>query len=75
MEFVIFWFICGLIAAAIGSSKGEGCVGFIIGLILGPLGILAALLSKGNRVRCPYCREYIDKKATKCPKCQSDLNE
>ncbi len=49
MEFVVIWFICGIIAAAIGSSKGEGFVGFIIGFILGPLGIIAAILSSGNR--------------------------
>lgn len=75
MEFVVIWFICGIIAAAIGSSKGEGFVGFIIGFILGPLGIIAAILSSGNRKRCPYCKEFINRKATKCPKCQSDLTD
>lgn len=23
--------------------------------------------------KCPFCKEYIDKKAIKCPHCQSDL--
>jgi Zn finger protein HypA/HybF involved in hydrogenase expression len=23
--------------------------------------------------KCPYCKEYINKKAIKCPHCQSDL--
>jgi hypothetical protein len=75
MEFVIIWFVCGIISAAIGQKKGEGCASFFIGIILGPIGILAALLSKGNRRKCPFCKELIIKGAVKCPKCQSDLND
>lgn len=73
MEFLIFWIICGIVAGMIGSGKGQGCFGFIIGFLLGPIGIIIALISKGNRKQCPYCKEYINKDATRCPKCQSDL--
>lgn len=75
MEFVLIWLACGVIAGIIGSQKGEGCSGFLVGLILGPIGIITGLLSPGaNRVKCPYCRKLIDKKAIKCPYCQSDIN-
>lgn len=44
MEFVIFWIICGGVAAMIASSKGgSGGLGFVAGLLLGPIGIIVAL--------------------------------
>src|SRR4030067_1737039 len=70
---ISFWVVCGIVAAIIGSRKGAGCSSFIVGLILGPLGIVVAIFMKGNRRQCPSCREYIDPTATKCPKCQEDL--
>ena len=55
MNWLIFWIVCGCIAAAIGSKKGEGVAGFFIGLLLGPLGIVFALISTGKNVKCPFC--------------------
>ena len=72
---VIIWLISGIIAGVIGSQKGEGCSGFIVGLLLGPIGIITGILSKGNRVKCPYCQKLIDRKAVKCPYCQSNIKE
>jgi hypothetical protein len=37
---IIAWVFFGFIGAAIGSSKGLGGTGFILGLLLGPIGIL-----------------------------------
>ena len=70
--FFILWIFCGVIAAMIGARKGEGCMGFVIGFLFGPFGILFALLSKGNRTSCPYCRELIHHNATVCPHCHRD---
>ena len=72
MEFIFIWLACGVIAAIIGNRKGEGCLGFIIGFQLGPLGIIIACFSKGNRKTCQYCKELIHKDAIVCPKCQKD---
>jgi hypothetical protein len=74
MIFVFSWLVCGIIAAMIGSKKGESCLGFIIGALLGPIGILLAILSRGNRKACPSCKEMINKKAKVCPHCQRDTN-
>jgi len=73
MEWLLIWLICGVIAAAIASKKGEGCAGFILGLLLGPFGILFAILSSGNRKPCPFCKEMIHKDATVCPRCQKEM--
>jgi hypothetical protein len=38
--------ICCLLGAGIGSSKGQGGAGAVLGLLLGPLGILFCLFMK-----------------------------
>jgi len=73
MLIVLFWIICGVIAGMIGSKKGEGPGAFFIGILFGPLGILFALVSSGNRKKCPACKELIHKEATRCPHCQKEL--
>lgn len=73
MEWVLLWLICAVIAAAIGGSKGEAGSGFLIGLVFGPLGVLFALLSSGNRVPCPHCKERMQKGAKVCPHCRTAL--
>lgn len=75
MEWFGIWLICGIIAAAIASNKGEGCLGAIAGLIFGPLGILFAVLSSGDRRPCPHCAEKIRKQAKICPHCQREVPE
>ena len=75
MGFVLIWLLCGVAAAMIGNQKGEGCGAFIIGVLFGPFGILFAILSKGNRKVCPFCKERIHKDAIACPKCQRDLTQ
>lgn len=70
---IILWLLCGVAAAMIGSQKGMGGQGFLLGFLLGPFGILFALLSTGNRKTCPQCRELIHKDAEVCPRCKAEL--
>lgn len=74
MELGVFlWLVCAVAAAAIGSKKGEAGSAFLFGLVLGPIGVLIALASTGNRKPCPTCREPIHKKAEICPHCRTPL--
>lgn len=66
-------FLCGLIAAMIGQRKGAAGSGFLLGLLLGPLGIVIALVMRGNRVACPHCKELVQKAASVCPHCRERL--
>jgi hypothetical protein len=75
MAIFLLWLLCGLIAGTIGKRKGEGFFAFIIGLIFGPFGIIFALISRGNRRTCPYCKELIHKDAIRCPHCQKEFIE
>jgi len=57
MEFVILWILCGVVAAMIAAKKGVARAGFYAGLFLGPIGILIAIFSKGDRKSCSYCNQ------------------
>jgi hypothetical protein len=73
LEWVFIWIVCGIITALIGSRKGLGFFSFFYGLILGPLGILIAIFTVGDRKECSFCKELIHKDATVCPHCQRDV--
>ena len=71
MIFAILWLLCGFIGMMIGSKKGEGCGGFMLGVLLGPIGVIIIMLVRGQRKPCLACKELINKKATVCPHCRT----
>lgn len=70
---VVAWMICAIIAAAIGNTKGEAGLGCLFGFLLGPIGILIMVLSAGDRVPCPFCKEMMKRDARLCPHCRSAI--
>lgn len=81
------WLLSGIIAGMIASSKHRsGCGFLILGLIFGPLAILAAAvmsrdesavtraaIDRGDMDLCPACRMPVHRLASKCPSCRSEL--
>ena len=82
MEFVVLWIICGVVASVIASSKGgNGLLGFIVGVLLGPFGIIIAFfmgdqakkeeatVQQGAAKKCPRCAELVKRDALVCKHC------
>jgi len=79
--------VCGAISSSIMKSKGRsGGAGFAWGFLLGFIGLIIValfprdeagiqqnLLEDGYHKQCPFCRKVIDKDATICPFCRSQL--
>lgn len=65
------FFFFAVVAGVIGAQKGEPVKAALVGFFFGPLGVILALLSSGDRRPCPQCRESINREATICPRCHS----
>ena len=87
MELFGFWLLCGMVSAVIAVNKGNsGCGWFLLGLLLGPIGLVLSLvvqgkprlveekrLHSGESRRCPACAELVRPEAVKCRFCGSEL--
>jgi len=72
---VVLWVICGVISGALAGRKGRGVRRWtILGLILGPLGLVAHAFYParyvGTSVACPQCGKPISPRSVACYHCQ-----
>jgi len=73
-----------MIGAGIGSAKGNRATGFVLGALLGPLGIIVAAVMQPSKEftsaaasversiyrQCPHCKENMRRDAGTCPHCR-----
>ncbi|MFI2810165.1 hypothetical protein [Microbulbifer sp. JSM ZJ756] len=67
---LLLWAVCVLLSTHIGMRRGFPVMGFLNGLVLGPLGLLN-VITTGDQSRrpCPHCAEDIKKQASLCCHC------
>lgn len=73
--FALFWIVCWIATIIIASKKGEGCLAVLTGFLFGPIALIFAIVGIGNKIKCPFCQELIEKKAIICPHCRSELSK
>lgn len=86
---IVFWLVIGILSAFIAESKGRsGCGGFLLGALLGPIGLAIILLTgrqteelekrelySGMSRRCPDCAEIVKVDARKCKHCGTEFSQ
>jgi len=74
---ILGWLFFALLGAVLGRERGRVNEGLLLGLLLGPIGILITLLLPARAVRgrnqgvkkCPYCGTEMNVKEMECPSC------
>ena len=69
--------VCGVFGAVIGGSKNRAGTGLLLGLFLGPIGLLIVLLlsdasKKSTKPTCATCGNETIVGAARCPACGND---
>lgn len=76
MEFLgLIWIVSWIATIIISAKKGEGCIAVLTGFLFGPIALIFAIVGTGNKIKCPFCQELIEKKAIICPHCRSELSK
>jgi hypothetical protein len=72
MEFIILggWLLCGLLGRIVGSQKGAGTAGTVLGLLFGPIGVIVAGFIDA-RPCCPTCGTRLNQRPVLCPACKT----
>lgn len=69
-ELVLLWLASAVFGAIVGFQRGALGLGLLLGLFLGPFGVITAAQIDGEkRGNCRRCREWISLKAAVCPFC------
>jgi len=69
------WIVSVAVGSYLGWERNRPIDGIVLGLILGPLGmILTACLPYRYRWFCPECETGVKRSAKRCPACRTKLS-
>jgi len=67
--------ILAYIGALIGSMKGHTTLGFFLGLLLGPIGLIIIAMHQDDRFKCPACGGSIVPGKPRCKNCGVEISQ
>jgi hypothetical protein len=70
--FLWIWFGSGVAAGIIGHARQAAVAGAVLGLFLGPIGVIAAFALDG-RASCPHCAGRLDGRGQICQHCHRPI--
>ncbi len=70
--FLWMWFSSPVAAGIIGHARGAALAGAVLGLFLGPVGVIAAF-ALDARASCPHCAGRLDGRAQICQHCHRPI--
>jgi hypothetical protein len=73
VSIVVYCTFFGFIGYFIGANREAGAAGALMGVLLGPIGILIAAISADGRKKCPQCLERVNTNAKICASCRTPL--
>lgn len=73
-ELLTFNAVCAIVGTLLSKHyRGRELVGFLLGLILGPLGLLLIFAISDQRPKCPDCKSPVLPGARKCARCGGEI--
>ena len=63
---------CAVLGTIMGNYRNASGTGLVLGLIFGPLGLIA-MLAVDRRPQCPTCRARINEGGSRCAACRQPL--
>lgn len=73
-ELFVLQGVCAVIGTLLSKHfKGRDLAGLLLGLFLGPLGLLLIFAISDKRPKCPECRSALNAGARKCSKCGASI--
>jgi hypothetical protein len=67
------WLLMGVVGCALGSCRQRAFDGFILGVLLGPIGWVLILLLDHRGRKCPACLGVVPQQARRCQHCGDEL--
>ena len=73
MWLAAFWLFWCVVSTIVGQQRGRATLGFLMGFLLGPIGLLVVAMATDARRKCQACKGPVPNDASVCMHCGREL--